>query len=119
MFYRRRAGSEKNGTVTNSERRISRQRSLLPPSGEAKPDWWIISEVAKRMGYEQAFTYDHPYEIFKEHAELSGFENNGSRAFDISQLQDLDLKSYDALKTTTVAGNRCCTLWHCAFICRR
>ncbi|WP_415895409.1 molybdopterin-dependent oxidoreductase [Neptuniibacter sp. PT34_22] len=90
--------SEKNGTVTNSERRISRQRSLLPPSGEAKPDWWIISEVAKRMGYEQAFTYDHPYEIFKEHAQLSGFENNGSRAFDISQLQDLDLKSYDALK---------------------
>ena len=43
--------SEKSGTVTNSERRISRQRRLLPSPGVAKPDWWIISEVAKRMGF--------------------------------------------------------------------
>ncbi len=90
--------SEKNGTVTNSERRISRQRSLLPPSGEAKPDWWIISEVAKRMGYGDAFSYEHPYQIFSEHAALSGFENNGSRDFDISMFQDIDEKSYDELK---------------------
>ena len=38
--------SEKSGTVTNSERRISRQRRLLPSPGDARPDWWIISEVA-------------------------------------------------------------------------
>ena len=35
------AWGEKDGTVTNSERRISRQRAFLPPPGEAKPDWWI------------------------------------------------------------------------------
>lgn len=89
--------SEKNGTVTNSERRISRQRSILPPSGEAKHDWWIISEVAKRMGFEDAFSYDHPYQIFAEHAALSGFENNGTRDFDISLFEDIDEKTYDSL----------------------
>ena len=46
---------EKDGTVTNSERCISRQRSFLPVPGEAKPDWWIVSEVARRMGYADAF----------------------------------------------------------------
>ena len=44
---------EKDGTVTNSDRRISRQRAFLPLPGEAKPDWWIISQVARRMGFEQ------------------------------------------------------------------
>ena len=45
------AWGEKDGTVTNSERRISRQRAFLPLPGEAKPDWWIVSEVARRMGF--------------------------------------------------------------------
>lgn len=46
---------EKDGTVTNSERRISRQRRFLDAPSEAKPDWWIIAEVAKRMGWGEAF----------------------------------------------------------------
>ncbi|MEJ6069877.1 molybdopterin-dependent oxidoreductase, partial [Psychrobacter sp. 16-Bac2893] len=41
---------EKSGTVTNSERRISRQRAVKPALGLAKPDWWILSQVARRMG---------------------------------------------------------------------
>lgn len=90
--------SEKNGTVTNAERRISRQRGLLPPTGEAKHDWWIIKEVAQRMGFLEAFSYQHPAEIFAEHAALSGFENKGSRSFDISLYKDIDLATYDALK---------------------
>jgi len=44
--------SEKDGTVTNSERRISRQRALLSPAGSAKPDWWIVTQVARRLGFE-------------------------------------------------------------------
>src|SRR5579863_2199505 len=80
---------EKNGTVTNSERRISRQRPFLPPSGQARPDWWIITQVAQRMGYRQAFGYESPAEIFREHARLSGFENRGRRAFDIGLLSTL------------------------------
>ncbi|RTR02908.1 nitrate reductase [Halomonas nitroreducens] len=89
--------SEKDGTVTNSERRISRQRGLLPPPGEARHDWWIISEVARRLGYGEAFAYAHPGEIFAEHARLSGFENAGERVFDISALAALDRQGYDAL----------------------
>jgi assimilatory nitrate reductase catalytic subunit len=42
--------SEKDGTVTNSERRISRQRGGVPAPGEAKHDWWAICEVAKKNG---------------------------------------------------------------------
>ncbi|MBD3896877.1 molybdopterin-dependent oxidoreductase [Halomonas sp. ML-15] len=94
--------SEKDGTVTNSERCISRQRGLLPPPGEARHDWWIMCEVAKRLGYGEAFAYEHPSEIFDEHARLSGFENaaeipGARRLFDISGLAGLDRAGYDAL----------------------
>src|SRR5690606_33978562 len=47
--------SEKDGSVTNSERRISRQRALLPPAGEARHDWQIVSAVAARLGFAEAF----------------------------------------------------------------
>ncbi|WP_296404532.1 nitrate reductase [Psychrobacter sp.] len=66
--------SEKSGTVTNSERRISRQRSIVPAVGESKPDWWIFSQVAKRMGFE-GFDYNAPSEIFLEHATLTSYQN--------------------------------------------
>jgi assimilatory nitrate reductase catalytic subunit len=88
---------EKSGTVTNSERRISRQRSFLPLPGEARPDWWIVNEVGRRMGFEQAFDYATPAEIFREHARLSAFENDGSRDFDIGALAALDDAEYDGL----------------------
>ncbi len=42
---------EKDGTVTNSERRISRQRGYLPAPGEAKADWWQLAQVGERMGF--------------------------------------------------------------------
>ncbi|BCK88477.1 nitrate reductase [Sideroxyarcus emersonii] len=89
---------EKDGTVTNSERCISRQRSLLPTAGEARPDWWIITQVAQRMGFAEAFPYTRQAQIFREHARLSGFENRGRRAFDIGALAELDDAQYDALQ---------------------
>ncbi|WP_110649932.1 nitrate reductase [Salinicola peritrichatus] len=91
--------SEKDGTVTNSERCISRQRGLLPPPFDARHDWWIMSQVAARLGYAEAFDYRHPAEIFDEHARLSGFENRGEsrRPFDISALAGLGRAGYDAL----------------------
>jgi formate dehydrogenase major subunit len=45
------AWSENDGTFSNSERRISRVRTASPPPGEAKPNWWIFREIAKRMGH--------------------------------------------------------------------
>ncbi len=92
------AWGEKDGTVTNSERRISRQRAFLPPPGEAKPDWWIVSQVAKRMGFGAAFDYNSPQEIFDEHARLSRRENDGTRAFDIGGLAGLSRAQYDSLE---------------------
>ncbi len=91
------AWGEKCGTVTNSERRISHQRNFLPHPGEAEEDWWILSQVANRMGYGHAFSYQSSAEIFREHANLSGFENNGKRDFDISQLANISDKQYDEL----------------------
>ncbi|MCS5932899.1 molybdopterin-dependent oxidoreductase [Klebsiella pneumoniae subsp. pneumoniae] len=76
---------EKNGTVTNSERRISRQRSFSAAAGEAKADWWIIARVGQALGYREAFAWQHPHDVFREHAALSGFENDGQRAFDITR----------------------------------
>ncbi|OAN46600.1 nitrate reductase [Paramagnetospirillum marisnigri] len=84
------AWGEKDGTVTNSERRISRQRPFLPAPGEARGDWWIISQVASRMGFGEAFAYAGPGEIFREHCRLTGFENQGSRDLDLSGLEDTD-----------------------------
>jgi assimilatory nitrate reductase catalytic subunit len=74
---------EKDGTVTNSERCISRQRPFLSAPGEARPDWWIVAEVGRRMGWRTAFSYDGPAEIFREHARLSTYQNDGARLFDI------------------------------------
>ncbi|CAG0950140.1 hypothetical protein GPROT1_00031, partial [Gammaproteobacteria bacterium] len=91
------AWGEKSGTVTNSERLISRQRPFLPGPGTAKPDWWIISEVARRMGFAEAFPYQDPAAIFREHAQLSGHENGGQRVFDISPLAKLGPAGYDDL----------------------
>jgi assimilatory nitrate reductase catalytic subunit len=91
------AWGEKDGTVTNSERRISRQRPFLPLPGEVKPDWWIIAEVAKRLGFEEAFSWPNAAAIFREHAALSAFENKGTRDFDIGGLAHLDDADYEAL----------------------
>jgi formate dehydrogenase major subunit len=45
------AWSEDNGTFTNSERRVNRVRKVSEPPGDAKPDWWIFKEIARRMGH--------------------------------------------------------------------
>jgi assimilatory nitrate reductase catalytic subunit len=91
------AWGEKDGTVTNSERRISRQRPFLPLPGDAKPDWWIVTQVARRMGFGSAFEYRSAADVFREHAALSAFENGGVRDFDIGALAELADEQYDAL----------------------
>lgn len=89
---------EKDGTVTNSERRISRQRAFLPAPGEARADWWIVSEVARRMGFAEAFPWQRPADIFREHAALSASGNNGQRDFDIGALAELGDQAYEVLQ---------------------
>ena len=91
------AWGEKDGTVTNSERRISRQRGHLPAPGAAKPDWWQMAEVGRRMGFSGAFTFESAADIFAEHAALSSFENDGSRDFDIGAYAQMPTDAYDTL----------------------
>ena len=88
---------EKDGTVTNSERRISRQRAFLPAPGEARADWRIICDVATRMGF-AGFDFATTGAVFDEHARLSAFRNEGARVFDLAGLTGMDGPAYDALE---------------------
>ena len=104
--------SEKDGTVTNSDRTISRQRPALPKPGSARHDWQLFAEVGRRMGWQDAFDYVTPAEIFREHAALSGIAGGLGRDFDISALSDIDDADYEHLApvrwpvTATRAGGR-------------
>ena len=91
------AWGEKDGTVTNSERVISRQRRVIGAPGLARPDWQIICDVAARMGWGEAFSYDGPADIFREYAALSGLAGALGRDFDISALADISDADYAAL----------------------
>jgi len=86
---------EKEGTTTNSERRISRQRAILPAPGEARHDWHILSTVAKAMGFNEDFNYHSAADVFREHAALSGQNNQGQRVFNISALKAISDHEYD------------------------
>lgn len=89
---------EKDGTVTNSERRISRQKAFMPAPGEAKHDWWQLCEVAKLMGFGRSFNFESAAQIFREYAGLCAFENEGTRDLDLSGLMDVSDTDYDTLK---------------------
>ncbi len=97
---------EKDGTVTNSERRISRQRAFLDIPGQAKADWWAISQVAQKMGF-SGFDFNNSHDIFLEHARLSAEQNSHLsqrsetpyfRYFNLKGLTDLSLAEYNELK---------------------
>jgi assimilatory nitrate reductase catalytic subunit len=90
--------SEKDGTVTNSERRISRQRALFPAAGEARADWKIIADVAAAMGHGDNFSWTSPAAVFREWARLTRYENDGARLLDLGPLASLTPDAYDALE---------------------
>jgi len=62
--------AEKDGTFTNTERRVQRVRQAIAPVGNSKPDWWITGELGKRMG-SGGFNFAHPSEIMEEIAKLT------------------------------------------------
>jgi len=63
--------AEKDGTQTNTERRVQRWKKAQDPPGEAKPDWQIICELGARMGYAEQFAYENPEEVFNEVAAVT------------------------------------------------
>lgn len=88
---------EKDGTVTNSERRISRQRAFLPAPGMARADWWQMAEVAKRMGHAAAFDFPNAASVMREYAAQTAFENNGTRDLDVGALAAFEDAAYDEM----------------------
>ena len=97
---------EKDGTVTNSERRISRQRAFLDSPEQAKADWWAVSQVAKKLGF-SGFDFENSHDIFKEHAQLSAYQNaeiskrsevDHFRYFNLQGLTDLSVEEYNQLE---------------------
>jgi assimilatory nitrate reductase catalytic subunit len=90
------AWGEKDGTVTNSERRISRQRRLFQPPGEARADWRIVADVGKAMGFADAFGWRAPAQVFREWARLTAYENR-DRLLNLGPLSGITLDAYDAL----------------------
>jgi formate dehydrogenase major subunit len=86
VFLPAAAFAEKEGTFTNSERRVQRVRTVLAPPGQARPDWWITAELAKRVARRlgidvgRQFDYAGPAEIFDEMARLTPFLGGLSHA---------------------------------------
>ncbi|MEX0276207.1 MAG: molybdopterin-dependent oxidoreductase [Ruegeria sp.] len=100
--------AEKSGTVTNSDRTISRQRAVLPAAGHARADWEILAEVGQRMGWAAAFDYPSAAAVFREHAALSGIAADFGKDFNISGLASMDDDAYAEFKPTRwpVADNK-------------
>ncbi|MBW8812924.1 MAG: molybdopterin-dependent oxidoreductase [Caulobacterales bacterium] len=96
------AWGEKDGTVTNSERRITRQRRLFAPPGEARADWRIVADVARGMGFGDGFGWRAPAQVFREWARLSAYENGleapTRRVLNLGPLSGITLDAYDALE---------------------
>jgi assimilatory nitrate reductase catalytic subunit len=90
---------EKDGTVTNSERCMSRQRAFMPAPGQARADWRILCQVAQRMGFD-GFDFGSVHEVFDEHARLSCHRNEGAtkRVFQLAGLCGMDARQYDQLE---------------------
>jgi assimilatory nitrate reductase catalytic subunit len=88
---------EKDGTVTNSERRISRQRGLFPAPGEARADWRIVADVASAMGFADAFSWRAPGQVFREYARMTAYENQ-DRFLHLGPFAGLTADQYEALE---------------------
>ncbi len=92
------AWGEKDGTVTNSERMISRQRALFAPPAEARADWAILCQVAARMGCGKAFAFDNAAAVFREYAAMTALAPRHGKVLDLSDMADLSDEAYEALE---------------------
>ncbi|MBA4160532.1 MAG: nitrate reductase [Novosphingobium sp.] len=98
------AWGEKDGTVTNSERRISRQRALLPAPGEARADWAILCDFAGRMGWSESFAFTSPADIFREFAGMTALSVQHGKVLDLTALAGLDYTAYAELEPLLWGG---------------
>lgn len=89
---------EKQGMVTNSERRLSRQRAFLPAPGEAKPDWQAICEVGDKLclklNCNSGFAFENEAAIFREFVGLSSINTDSNYLFDLSPFASITDEQY-------------------------
>ena len=85
--------AEAEGTMTNSSRMVTYTPRAVPPPVDAQPDWWLVSEVARRLGFKEAFRYRNAGEIF---AEMRGAFNDRSE-YDLRGISHARLEREGAL----------------------
>ncbi|MCR9963309.1 nitrate reductase [Vibrio antiquarius] len=101
---------EKQGMVTNSERRLSRQRQFQTPPGEAKPDWWAISQVGQALctleKTQNGFAFTSERAVFREYAMMTGMNADSPLKLDLSQHANLTEQEYEEWVPTQWGGGR-------------
>ena len=96
-----RGWGEKDGTVTNSERMISRQRAFMDAPPGMQQDWQVVATVAQHMGYGDAFDYTSSADVFREHAVLSVVADDpdaSPRLFNLGPLAEITNQQYEDLQ---------------------
>jgi assimilatory nitrate reductase catalytic subunit len=101
---------EKQGMVTNSERRLSRQRQFQTPPGEAKSDWWAISQVGQALceleKAQNGFAFTSEHAVFREYAAMTGMNADSPLKLDLSQYANLTEQEYEEWVPTQWGGER-------------
>ena len=101
---------EKQGMVTNSERRMSRQRQFQIPPGEVKPDWWAISQVGQALctleKTQNGFAFTSERAVFREYAAMTGMNADSPLKLDLSQYANLTEQEYEEWVPTQWGGER-------------
>ena len=92
------AWGEKDGTVTNSERTISRQRPLFAAPGQARADWAILCDVADRMGWAERFAFASPAAVFREYAAMTALSVKHGKVLDLTLQARLTDAEYEDLE---------------------
>ncbi len=89
---------EKDGTVTNSERVVSRQRPFMAAPGEARADWRIVCDVATRLGHGHAFAFTSPAAVFREYAAMTQLAVDAGKVLDLTSYALCSDAEYAALE---------------------
>ncbi|MGY5729380.1 molybdopterin-dependent oxidoreductase [Vibrio chemaguriensis] len=101
---------EKQGMVTNSERRMSRQRQFQIPPGEVKPDWWAISQVGQALctleKTQNGFAFTSERAVFREYVAMTGMNADSPLKLDLSQHANLTEQEYEEWVPTQWGGGR-------------
>ena len=90
-------GIEQDGTMTALDRLVSRQRRLFDLPGEARSGWWMLTRIAQAMGWGDAFHYERPADIYREHVRLTAYGNSGERVLNLKRHAPISNPAYAEL----------------------